>query len=215
MNLKVTGDYGVYGSYAKISGNSKLKKENTDEKTAQYSRLNECDEVSISKEGYERYIESISENEREIQPQEHETLTDELEDRYADEELLSDQEQCADIEEENSEEPVKEQEDESEQAENEEDETEKSSGCVGINAGKLSRMLAAATTRSQVQAVIAKIQSDLNECEAGEKNNMDVDEASVKAAERLLQEAKSRMGSAENRETTPEEEMAAALAALM
>ena len=91
----------------------------------------------------------------------------------------------------------------------------KSSGMVGINAGKLARMLASAKTRSQVQAVIAKIQSDLQECEAGKNNGMDVDEESVKAAEQLLQEAKSRMSSAENREATPEEEMAAALASLM
>ncbi|MDE5992167.1 MAG: hypothetical protein K2G87_03865 [Oscillospiraceae bacterium] len=123
------------------------------------------------------------------------------------------QEQDADIEEaENPEEPVSEQE---EQTEQDETEGEQTGGCVGINADKLARMLAAAKTRSQVQAVIAKIQADLNECEAGKNNNMDVDEASVKAAEQLLQEAKSRMGSAENREATPEEEMTAALAALM
>ena len=90
-----------------------------------------------------------------------------------------------------------------------------SSGRVGINAAKLARMLASAKTRSQVQAVMAKIQADLKECEVGKGQGMDVDETSVKAAERLLQEAKSRMGSAENREATPEEEMASALASLM
>ena len=89
------------------------------------------------------------------------------------------------------------------------------SGSVGINAAKLARMLAAAKTRAQVQAVIAKIQADLRECETGKQQGMDVDEASVQAAESLLQEAKSRLGSAENRETTPEEEMASALASLM
>ena len=62
---------------------------------------------------------------------------------------------------------------------------------------------------------MAKIQADLNECEAGKNQGMDVDEESVKAAELLLQEAKSRMGSAENREATPQEEMAAAIASLM
>ena len=91
----------------------------------------------------------------------------------------------------------------------------KSSGMVGINAGKLARMLAAAKTRSQVQAVMSKIQSDLSECEAGKNQGMDVDEESVKAAKQLLQEAKSKMSSAENREATPQEEMAAALASLM
>ena len=89
------------------------------------------------------------------------------------------------------------------------------SGKVGINAAKLARMLAAAKTRSQVQAVIAKIQADLMECEAGRNNGMDVDEESVKAAEQLLVEAKFRMSSAEDREATPEEEMAAAIASFM
>ena len=94
-------------------------------------------------------------------------------------------------------------------------ESSKSSGCVGINAAKLARMLAAAKTRAQVQAVLAKIQADLKECDAGREQGLDVDEASVEAAEHLLQEAKSRMGQAENREATPEEEMASALASLM
>ena len=90
-----------------------------------------------------------------------------------------------------------------------------SKGMVGINAGKLARMLAAAKTRSQVQAVMSKIQADLNECEAGKNQGMDVDENSVKAAKLLLEEAKSKMSSAENREPTPQEEMAAAIASLM
>ena len=90
-----------------------------------------------------------------------------------------------------------------------------SSGRVGINAAKLARMLAAAKTRSQVQAVMAKIQSDLKECEVGKAQGMDVDEASVKATKQLLQQAKSRLGSADNRKATPEEEMASSLASLM
>lgn len=105
-------------------------------------------------------------------------------------------------------------EEETEREETEKDEN-RSSGMVGINAGKLARMLAAAKTRSQVQAVMSNIQSDLSECEAGKNNGMDVDENSVKAAKLLLQEAKSKMGSAENREATPQEEMAAAIASLM
>ena len=100
------------------------------------------------------------------------------------------------------------------EAEEEGDQTG-TSGRVGINAAKLARMLAAAKTRSQVQAVIAKIQADLRECDTGKAQGMDVDEASVRAAEQLLQEAKSYLGSAENREATPEEEMASALASLM
>lgn len=113
-----------------------------------------------------------------------------------------------------SEQPIEEQEEQTEQEEPEKEEN-KSSGMVGINAGKLARMLAAAKTRSQVQAVMSKIQSDLSECEAGKNQGMDVDENSVKAAKLLLQEAKTRMGTAESREATPQEEMAAALASLM
>ena len=85
---------------------------------------------------------------------------------------------------------------------------------MGINAGKLARRLAAAKTRSQIRAVIAAIQSDLRECENGRAQGADVDEASVEAAERLLQEARQRMGQAQDREPTPEEEMASALASL-
>ena len=86
---------------------------------------------------------------------------------------------------------------------------------IGINDAKLARMLAAAKTRSQVQAVMDMIQSDLRECDAGKEQGYDVDEASVSAAESLLEEAKSRMSSAEDREPTPQEEMATALASLM
>ena len=92
---------------------------------------------------------------------------------------------------------------------------EQKKGRVGINAAKLASMLAAAKTRAQVQAVIAQIQSDLKECDAGKEQGLDVDEASVEAAKSVLQDAQSRMGQAENREATPEEEMASALASLM
>lgn len=195
MNFGITGNLGGYSSYVKTAGRNT---ENTADETKQYSNTKEYDKVYFSKEGYEKYSKSISENEQE---KNSEAVIDEL------------QEQDADVEEiENPEKSADEQEEQTEQGEAE---GEQSGGCVGINADKLARMLAAAKTRSQVQAVIAKIQADLNECEAGKNNNMDVDEASVKAAEQLLQEAKSRMGSAENREATPEEEMAAALAALM
>ena len=87
-------------------------------------------------------------------------------------------------------------------------------GSVGINAAKLARKLAAAKTQSQIRAIMAEIQSDLRECENGAAQGMDADEASVEAAERLLQEARQRMGQAENREPTPEEETASALASL-
>ena len=97
----------------------------------------------------------------------------------------------------------------------EEIESESVGKSMGINSAKLARMLAAAKTRSQVQAVMDMIQSDLRECDAGKEQGYDVDEASVSAAENLLQEAKSRMSSAEDRKPTPQEEMMSALASLM
>ena len=96
----------------------------------------------------------------------------------------------------------------------EETASESVGGSVGINAAKLARKLAAAKTHSQIRAIMAEIQSDLRECENGAAQGMDVDEASVEAAERLLQEARQRMGQAENREPMLEEEMASALASL-
>ena len=98
--------------------------------------------------------------------------------------------------------------------ENNENEEESAEGAVSINAAKLARKLAAAKTQSQVRAVMAEIQSDLKECENGKARGMDVDEAAVKAAERLLQEARQRMGRVEDRKPTPEEEMASNLADL-
>ena len=100
-------------------------------------------------------------------------------------------------------------------SEDDEIESESVGVSMGINAAKLARMLAAAKTRSQVQAVMEMIQSDLRECSAGKEQGYDVDEASVSAAESLLEEAKSRMSSAEDREPTPQEEMMSALASLM
>ena len=108
-----------------------------------------------------------------------------------------------------------EDEEEAADTEDEEIESESVSGWMGINAAKLARMLAAAKTRSQVQAVMDMIQSDLRECDAGKEQGCEIDEASVQAAESLLEEAKSRMSSAEDREPTPQEEMMSALASLM
>lgn len=156
-----------------------------------YRTLTMEEELSALDAAYEKNVKGFEE--LEAQQQKAETIIDEW------------QEQVTEIKEgKNSDKSVEKQEEMAEQ-----------SGKVGINAGKLARMLASAKTRSQVQAVMAKIQSDLQECDAGKNNGMDVDEESVKAAEQLLQEAKSRMSSAENREATPEEEMAAALASLM
>ena len=95
------------------------------------------------------------------------------------------------------------------------EENRESTGKVGINVGKLARKLAAAKTRSQVRAVIAEIKQDLQECEAGEKQGMDVDTASVQAAKQLLGTAKQSLGKAEDREPTPQEDAAFVLAGMM
>ena len=87
-------------------------------------------------------------------------------------------------------------------------------GSVGINAAKLARMLAVARTKAQIRAVIAQIQQDLKECESGRAQGMEVDEASVRAAENLLNQARQRMGQARDGEASPEEEAAFSLAAL-
>ena len=93
--------------------------------------------------------------------------------------------------------------------------SEKTGTSMGINAGKLARMLAAAKTRSQVRAVIALIESDIKECDAGKAQGAEVDESSYKAAQRLLEQARSDLNKADDREATPQEEMAQALASLM
>lgn len=158
--------------------------------------------VSFSEEGYGKYRKSVYDTDNKG-GSEHSPLTMEEERNALD---AADEKDPA--------ESAGKQEEQTGQKESAGDRTG-TSGCVSINVGKLARMLAAAKTRSQVQAVIAKIQADLMECEAGKNNGMDVDEASVKAAEQLLVEAKFRMSSAEDREATPEEEMAAALASFM
>lgn len=105
---------------------------------------------------------------------------------------------------------------ETEQGENSDEVTsEKTGTSMGINAGKLARMLAAAKTRSQVRAVIALIEADIKECDAGKAQGAEVDESSYKAAQRLLEQARSDLNKADDREATPQEEMAQALASLM
>ncbi len=93
--------------------------------------------------------------------------------------------------------------------------SESVSESIGINAGKLARKLAAAKTRAQVQMVIAEVQQDLAECEAGRENGAIVDENSVQAAQEVLNQANQRLNEVDDREATPEEEMAFSLAGLM
>lgn len=98
---------------------------------------------------------------------------------------------------------------------NEEVTSESVSQSIGINAGKLARKLAAAKTKAQVQMVIAEVQQDLAECEAGRENGAIVDENSVQAAQEVLNQANQRLNEVDDREATPEEEMAFSLAGLM
>ncbi len=98
---------------------------------------------------------------------------------------------------------------------NEEITSESVSQSIGINAGKLARKLAAAKTKAQVQMVIAEVQQDLAECEAGRENGAIVDEKSVQAAQEVLNQANQRLNEVDDREATPEEEMAFSLAGLM
>lgn len=98
---------------------------------------------------------------------------------------------------------------------NEEVTSESVSQSIGINAGKLARKLAAAKTKAQVQMVIAEVQQDLAECEAGRENGAIVDENSVQAAQEVLNQANQRLNEVDDREATPEEEMALSLAGLM
>ncbi len=98
---------------------------------------------------------------------------------------------------------------------NEEITSESVSQSIGINAGKLARKLAAAKTKAQVQMVIAEVQQDLAECEAGRENGAIVDENSVQAAQEVLNQANQRLNEVDDRKATPEEEMAFSLAGLM
>ena len=98
---------------------------------------------------------------------------------------------------------------------NEEITSESVSQSIGINAGTLARKLAAAKTKAQVQMVIAEVQQDLAECEAGRENGAIVDENSVQAAQEVLNQANQRLNEVDDREATPEEEMAFSLAGLM
>jgi len=98
---------------------------------------------------------------------------------------------------------------------NEEITSESVSQSIGINAGKLARKLSAAKTKAQVQMVIAEVQQDLAECEAGRENGAIVDENSVQAAQEVLNQANQRLNEVDDREATPEEEMAFSLAGLM
>lgn len=93
-------------------------------------------------------------------------------------------------------------------------EGETQTGKIGVNAGKLARKIAAAKTTSQLRAVIAEIKSDMQEVKAGIESGM-CDKSELAKVESLMAMAQNKMGEVEDREPTPEEESAFAMASLM
>ena len=93
-------------------------------------------------------------------------------------------------------------------------ESETISGKVGVNVGKTARKIAASKTKTQLQAVIAEIESDMQEVKQGIEKGW-CDESEMKKVESLMSMAQNQMGNVEDREATPEEENMFALASLM
>lgn len=83
--------------------------------------------------------------------------------------------------------------------------TESTSKTVGVNEQKRRRQIAAAATRGDMQAIIALLEQDLQEVEAGLEENA-CDEREVEKVKALLSEAKQKMSSLPDREPTPEEQ---------
>lgn len=76
---------------------------------------------------------------------------------------------------------------------------------VAVNEQKRRRQIAAAATRGDMQAIIALLEQDLKEVEAGLEENA-CDEREVEKVKALLSEAKQKMASLPDREPTPEEQ---------
>ena len=83
--------------------------------------------------------------------------------------------------------------------------TESTSKSVAVNEQKRRRQIAAAATRGDMQAIIALLEQDLQEVEAGLEENA-CDEREVEKVKALLSEAKQKMSSLPDREPTPEEQ---------
>lgn len=83
--------------------------------------------------------------------------------------------------------------------------TESTSKSVAVNEQKRRRQIAAAATRGDMQAIIALLEQDLKEVEAGLEENA-CDEREVEKVKALLSEAKQKMSSLPDREPTPEEQ---------
>ena len=76
---------------------------------------------------------------------------------------------------------------------------------VAVNEQKRRRQIATAATRGDMQAIIALLEQDLKEVEAGLEENA-CDEREVEKVKALLSEAKQKMSSLPDREPTPEEQ---------
>lgn len=83
--------------------------------------------------------------------------------------------------------------------------TESTSKSVAVNEQKRRRQIAVAATRGDMQAIIALLEQDLQEVEAGLEENA-CDEREVEKVKALLSEAKQKMASLPDREPTLEEQ---------
>ena len=76
---------------------------------------------------------------------------------------------------------------------------EKVNGKVAFNADKRARQLAAATSKSQVRAILNLLQNDLEQCKDGVKNQM-CDEDEVKKVEKMIESAEKRLNEVDDTE---------------
>ena len=83
--------------------------------------------------------------------------------------------------------------------------SESSKSTVSINEEKSRRQIAAAATKGDMEAVLARLYKDLQDVEEGLKKNM-CDEAEVEKAKKLIEAAKEQMARLPDRESTPEEQ---------
>ena len=95
-----------------------------------------------------------------------------------------------------------------------EEESTTVSGKVGVNVGKTARKIAAAKTKDQLRAVIAEIEGDIQEVQAGIEKGW-CDQTEMDKVNSLMAMAQNRMGQVEDRQATPEEEKIFAMASLM
>ena len=93
-------------------------------------------------------------------------------------------------------------------------ESETISGKVGVNVGKTARKIAAAMTKTQLRAVIAEIEGDMQEVKAGIEKGW-CDESEMEKVNSLMAQAQNRMGQVDDREATPEEENTFAMSSLL